>query len=252
MKKALLVILGLSSLVAVPIFGQTIPRSYELQCSFNDDSKLLLKQHYTWNALAAMLPADVTTTEYTNYQVRFINKNGKKSDWLKNSGSFGSGIPNDLIGAQMVCSNVSIIDNRVFYGINYLDEKMQWKESPSTWPSAFYLKIPAAEQPEAVRDQLNNRQLSPSSVESIVFGKRVIYEQSLVDMSPQGKRKDGNLNITAVYQSESSDEGKTWTAPIITTDAKIFELGKSLDAQSFVGLPYSFNGKKFNAQRPLK
>ena len=73
-----------------------------------------------------------------------------------------------------------------------------------------------------------------------------------MDISPQGKRGDGNLTITAVYQSQSKDGGKTWSNPVITTDVKIFELGKSPYAQTSAGFPYSYNGKRFDAQKPLK
>jgi hypothetical protein len=252
MKRILLIFLGLVSAAATPIFGQVIPRSYELQCSFTNGSRLVLKQNYTWDAFAAMLPRDVTTTEYIDHQIRFIDKSGKKSDWLRQSGQFGGEIPKDLTGAQRVCSNVSMINDKFSYGVNYLDEKLLWKEAVNSWPDKFYLSKVSDQQPETVRDHLTTRQLSPSTVKTVVLGKRVIYEQALRDLSPLGERKDGNLTIAAVYQSESLDEGKTWSDPIVTTSAKIFELGKSLDAQSFVGFPYSFNGKRFNEQRPVK
>ena len=56
--------------------------------------------------------------------------------------------------------------------------------------------------------------------------------------------------ITAVYQSISTDDGKTWADPIITKEAKIYELGKSILEQSFIARPISINGKKIEAHFP--
>jgi hypothetical protein len=39
--------------------------------------------------------------------------------------------------------------------------------------------------------------------------------------------------VLYVYQSTSSDYGKTWSAPIITKDAKLFEIGRLLTEQSW-------------------
>lgn len=56
-------------------------------------------------------------------------------------------------------------------------------------------------------------------------------------------RADGTHNIMAVYQSISTDAGKTWSEPIVTTHAEIFELGKSMEEQSFVAKPIRINGR---------
>jgi hypothetical protein len=44
--------------------------------------------------------------------------------------------------------------------------------------------------------------------------------------------------------------GKTWSDPIITTDAEIFELGKPILEQSFIARPIKINGKKVEAKFP--
>jgi hypothetical protein len=69
-------------------------------------------------------------------------------------------------------------------------------------------------------------------------GQRLVYEQPLY-------RRTGihSTPIDAVYQAFSSDGGKTWSEGTVTTDAHIFELGKSLVEQSISARPLSLNGK---------
>lgn len=74
---------------------------------------------------------------------------------------------------------------------------------------------------------------------------QMVFEQLLsrVDRGYIYDRK-----IDAVYQSFSSDNGKTWSDPIITTDAKILEIGKAWSRQSYIARPISLNGKPITAE----
>jgi hypothetical protein len=56
--------------------------------------------------------------------------------------------------------------------------------------------------------------------------------------------------FTAVYQSFSEDQGKTWSKPVVTTDALIFEMGKPWRDQCFLGWPVRLNGKAVKTDRP--
>ena len=70
---------------------------------------------------------------------------------------------------------------------------------------------------------------------------RLIYEQ------PLSKQSGGyyyNKTFDGVYQSFSADNGKTWSDPVITTDALIFQMGKRWIDQCFVARPIEFNGDK--------
>lgn len=263
MKKFLIVLTSIAALVVTPILGQSIPRSYELQCAFNDGSRIAFKQHYSWNALAAMVPADVTSKKYTGYDVRFISKKGKKSDWLEIRNNHNDAFVSvydisDTVAAQRLCSYQSMsLDDEYCYESVCLNKKGQWKEEQVKppafeWPREFFVTSLIAERPQPIGKELEKRQLAPDAVRVNAVAGVVFYEQSLFDISPQGKRKDGNLTITAVYQSQSKDGGKTWSNPVITTDSKIFELGKSPYAQTSAGYPYSYNGKRFDMQKPLK
>jgi len=78
----------------------------------------------------------------------------------------------------------------------------------------------------------------------------LFYEIALSTYKDENGNSLPNGKIVAVYQSTSTDEGKTWSDPIITKDAKIYELGKSTLEQSFIARPISINGKKIEAHFP--
>jgi hypothetical protein len=237
-------------LTTSPALAQSISRSDELVCIFNNGLKATIVQYYDWKFLAAMIPADVTTHEYTYHRIRLRHAKGKKSAWLKRSSNSGIGHELYFANAQMICSYLMYGDLNLRGGIEDLDKDLKWIAGATEVPDKLWLRKTRSEQTSEIRSELQRLQLSPDLRLTATFGKMLVSEQAFFDISPQGKRKDENLTITAVYQSESLDDGKTWSDPIITRNAKIFQLDKSLDAQSFVGFPYSFNGKRFTEKRP--
>ena len=62
----------------------------------------------------------------------------------------------------------------------------------------------------------------------------LLFEQTLTALKhptvPMG-------TVLYVYQSLSSDNGKTWSPPVITKDAKLFEIGKLITEQSWSAKP---------------
>ena len=76
---------------------------------------------------------------------------------------------------------------------------------------------------------------------------RLVYEQPL---SKQTVRPDYKKAFDGVYQSFSTDNGKTWSDPVITTDALIFQMGKRWIDQCFVARPIEFNGEKITPDFP--
>jgi hypothetical protein len=237
-------------LTTSPVFAQSISRSDELVCIFNNGLKATIVQYYDWNFVAAMIPADVRTKEYTYHRIRVRHAKGKKSAWLNRSGKSGIGHEVYFANAQMICSDLKFGDLNLRSGNRDLDKDLKWITQSIKVPDKLRLPKTRSEQTPEIRSELVRLQLSPDLRLTASFGKMLVSEQAFFDISPQGKRKDENLTITVVYQSESFDNGATWSDPIITKNAKIFQLDKSLDAQSFVGFPYSFNGKRFTEKRP--
>lgn len=73
----------------------------------------------------------------------------------------------------------------------------------------------------------------------------------LVSEQPIGDAKI-NYIIRSVYQSSSRDGGKTWSEPILTPHSYIFEIGRRIENQSFVGRPVSYEGHKFQTPQFTK
>jgi len=96
-------------------------------------------------------------------------------------------------------------------------------------------------EPKWIAPILNRMSASPAIDD---FSFIVPVGDGLVNEQPISDRRDQYI-IKAVYQSTSKDGGKTWSAPIITPHAYIFELGRKIEDQSFVGRPLSFEGYPF-------
>jgi hypothetical protein len=86
-----------------------------------------------------------------------------------------------------------------------------------------------AERSDAVNAALAQWQVSPASFALVApRGARLVYEQAMYTFAP-----DGDGIVSAVYQSTSADNGKTWTAPALSKAAENFELGKTLRQQRY-------------------
>jgi hypothetical protein len=104
---------------------------------------------------------------------------------------------------------------------------------------------------EYLKSRLRNMNLRPvRSVSAPVNEKRFVQETALANKNCVAINPE-RCKITAVYKNISIDSGKTWIDPTITTDAEIFELGKSILEQCFIARPISINGRKIEAKFPL-
>ena len=175
MKKLFIVLISIAAIVATPILGQSIPRSYELQCAFDDGSRIAFKQHYTWDIFAAIIPADVTSKKYTGYDVRFISSKGKQSDWLKIRDSYNERFVDaysfeNIESARRFCGDrLMSLDQEYCYNGQCTNKKGQWKEaeeqsSDLSFPRTFIIPGPIVERPSTVRKELEIRQLTPDTV----------------------------------------------------------------------------------------
>jgi hypothetical protein len=71
-------------------------------------------------------------------------------------------------------------------------------------------------------------------------GQRLIYEKPLYRARDV---YDARLPMDAVFQAWSSDGGATWSEGKVTTEARIFEIGRTWLGQSFLAHPLRLNGK---------
>lgn len=95
--------------------------------------------------------------------------------------------------------------------------------------------------PDELRAEMDRRRLIGTN-----FVLVMPAQGGLVSEEPLLQRDTGgwwNSPFGAVYQSRSADDGKTWSEPVVTTEAVIFELGRTWDEQCFLGVPSGYNGK---------
>lgn len=113
-------------------------------------------------------------------------------------------------------------------GIQGLTTKIEWKVTPIRAGFAYPCTGGKC-RPQAIQ-MGTGIQASVTNVALILSqGQRLVYEKPLY------RTLTGTVYSTpfeAVWQSESNNGGKTWSAPIVTDDARIFDLGKGWAEQS--------------------
>jgi hypothetical protein len=95
----------------------------------------------------------------------------------------------------------------------------------------------------ALRSTLADKGLA-GGVLNLIFvlrlkGEELVSEQPLLERGRAGR----DAPLAAVYQSRSADAGQSWSDPVVTTQALIFEIGKPWRAQCFLAVPLRLNGK---------
>lgn len=116
------------------------------------------------------------------------------------------------------------------------------------------ISITDNENPPKISTELRSKNLTPI-YESYFSATKdgYIFEQALTNSDERCNSRhitDEQCKIITVVRSELRKDSQTWSDPVITTDAKIFELGKTIYQQSFIARPISINGKKIEANFP--
>lgn len=127
---------------------------------------------------------------------------------------------------------VGLLNGTPVVHFTFLDRQGNWF-NPEFLPKTVFSYMSPQYQPAAFKQKTRARGLSIPYMEAFVapFDDAIVFEAPA--LSTQGG--DGNGVVAAVLQTRSSDNGKTWSAPNLTTSARICELGKSPKAQGFYG-----------------
>lgn len=210
--------------VMAPAAGQ-IKRAYKSECGLKDGSKFLMRAPYTYYPLAIGHHGS-RTDSVGGWEVYYQGSCGGKS---KSPATIQFADQD-----QADCSKVGKIDGIPVVSNSYLRPDGVWL-SPEIIPGKFSISQTSSEQPPHLRARLAQLRAHPTGFHAFVVPRkgRLIYEMALTsfeDKSPDGK-------IVAVYQAISSDQGAHWSEPVITAEAKIYELGKSEKSQSFAAFP---------------
>lgn len=155
---------------------------------------------------------------------------------LPNDGSL-SDAPTSIVhsrsqgGRHRACAEVGFVHGYPVVNRSFLMTNGKWFDVTKV-PTR--LEPEYSQQPPTLRAELRARSLVPANNFAFVvpIGERLVFEWPL---TRRGR-------VEGVFKSESRDMGQTWTDPVISTDAEIYELGKYEEEQSFVGRPLRYNG----------
>jgi hypothetical protein len=217
-----------------------IPRSDVLECGLPDGSKFILTSKYQWNPIN-INPHGSSKNHQEPFLTNFQPKNSFNK--IEISGSVGYSHL-DVDTANSLCASHGLHRNIAYDGVSgyYSFHEKQFFEL--TQDDKFYIPAIIKNRAARLQEKLDSMRLSvyPGHGAVSIINQKIIKERSLEGIEVN--------TIQAVWQSTSTDNGKTWTDPIITKEAKIFELGKTIYEQSFIARPISINGKKIEAHFP--
>ena len=232
--------------LALPACAQ-IPRKDVLVCGFPDGSRFMLTSRYSYNVLSIIAP--IREHEHRKgWAIEYEDAKGRQSSppsYVHYSGNHA----NEL---RSVCTQAGGVRNGVaMVGHSYLQPNGEWlplKGFP--WGQ---MRIPSDE-----KDMRESKFGQAGFFDApLLFGLilplrdgRLVFEQPLERNPKIGKYFQYDRVFDGVYQSFSTDNGRTWSDPVITTDALIFQMDKRWIDQCFVARPIEFNGDKIAPDFP--
>lgn len=210
---------------AVQAFDVYLPRTRaHIKCNFADGSYFEFKQREKWYFYAEAIP-HAQTTDPLNATVSYVDKRGRRHEGVGTS--------------ALDCIGVGKINGRIFWGSGFEDPQKQlikyvFTPTTPTEPSIDTMPRPnEAPHLQARLAELKSKEFVHSLRTPMVVAldaKRLLLEQSLTTV----RHPDyPTQTVLYVLQSFSSNFGQTWTKPVLTDDAKLYEIGRTLKAQSW-------------------
>jgi hypothetical protein len=219
-----------------------IKREDSLVCGLKDGSRFFLRARYRWDPVAELIPADVTTRYGYGYIVEFHPHKGAIYN-LPGTYDYYQGM---WKSDTTLCLG-AFVAGEIVYGWGQYFSRSTGAPIPLPDPPVSFQTLQDAVHPHTVSFEHTNstQELVPISQAASASASRIVYELSMAESSSYCKTAETKYKcpILAVYKTISLDNGKTWSESVVTTRAEIFELGKSIEGQSFVGHPLSINGK---------
>ncbi|HEU4776686.1 MAG TPA: hypothetical protein VFS95_07645 [Telluria sp.] len=192
-------------------------RQYVAYCAAPDGTRFVLRAAYQYSRLAI---ARSPITRQDDWQVFLIDGQKKEVE---------APTTLDFIDANVIdCSAMGVLDGFPVVNMSYRRRDGSWFPIENL-PPQLTISGTRAERSDAMNAALAEWQLSPASFALVApHGARLVYEQAMYTFTPAG---DGI--VSAVYQSSSTDNGKVWTAPVLSKAAENFDLGKTLRQQRY-------------------
>jgi hypothetical protein len=206
-----------------------IPRTSEhFKCKFPDGSYTEYKKREKWYFYAEVLP-EAKTYGSLDLSLNYIDTEGNTHHYV------GTKNPN--------CVGVGKRNGRVFWVGGFENLKGQFVHfdndlNPAGLVAPRYQNTPKeisaiADQTSDIHRFLNKEFLDDESRALILplhNDHTLLFEQPLTAFKHPSIP---SRTVLYVYQSISTDYGKTWSPPVITKDAKLFEIGRLLTEQSW-------------------
>jgi hypothetical protein len=244
-KKITLVFLAIFALLLVIPLFPSIHRSDVLVCGFPDGSRFILTSDYDWYPTAKLFRSVAEEMNRSWWGIKYKDAKGHRSN--PPAAVYYAGVDQNALRSG--CAEAGGVRNKeAMVGLSYLQANGQWLPREGfPWEQ---MRIPSN-----AKDMLESKFGKAGFFDSpLRFGMilplrdgRLVFEHPL-SRSDSGYRYDKTFD--GVYQSFSTDNGKTWSDPVITTDALIFQMGKRWIDQCFVARPIEFNGDKIAPDFP--
>jgi hypothetical protein len=217
-----------------PAWGITLHD--RLICAFADGSALHLKRAYDYSLIPLPILHGSRRTDRGGWVVDYVARRGERSRLTLNSWFSAESHLVDML--DLACGTFGLKNGVALAPWSFSVNGQLWVRSTDA-PSAIDSMRPIDPETRAamVAKGVDGGTFQFALIMPVQ--NRWVWEQPLYAAAPDYFL----VPFTAVYQSFSEDQGKTWSKPVITTDALIFEMGKPWRDQCFLGWPVRFNGK---------
>jgi len=225
-----------ATLVASNVALAQIPRKDVLECAFADGSKVILESRYLWYPINPNPRSTLDRTDQGPYKVYYkLPRQLKRKEFettLAESRLYyrANGLDDDSL----------IADCAIFKKINGVlsaPQDLYFDRNGVHYKFEGILPALTATQEATIATLKGFLWGSPAR---ILKGKLIYQEHPVVAEETE--------KVIAVVQSESHDLGNTWKVLGVTTDARIYIIGKTVPAQNFVARPTRVNGNRFILQ----
>lgn len=239
----------IATFMSIPILTAcSIRQKDELECGLSDGSKFILTSEYDWYPLAMFMRSAAERARQDYWRITYLdNRKSIKTAAPVAIAYSGSKFIDQLRSTclQVGKKNKTPITKMIFMGTN-----SKWLPKTTIPPENIIPYVPQDRNPsiQAALQKSNFRGTTFNLSFTIPKDGRLFHEQPLYRTGGGGYY--GKQIIEGVYQSVSIDEGLTWSSPIITTNAEIFEMGKSWLDQCFIARPIKINGTRIEPDFP--
>ena len=214
-----------------------VTREDVLECGLTDGSKFILRSAYEWSMVPLPSIHSSRETNRSSWDVSYQDRSGQRMPVPASVDYRGKTKLNEA------CAYFGMKNGVPLAPFSFLRADRKW--SPQENFPVERLDVNRSFLPDG-SPVLQALQRAGIKSEAFRFGwifqqgERLFYEKPLY-------RADAgyaySIPVDAVYQAWSSDGGKTWSEGQVSTDVRIFELGRGWMEQSIRARPLSLNGK---------